>query len=74
MGQNVTLKRCVRSAYEIPETLIYGGPKWAEEEHYDIEATAAGPAGANDLTIMLRSFLAERFHLVLHRERRQMSG
>jgi uncharacterized protein (TIGR03435 family) len=74
MGRNVTLKRCIRGAYDIPETLIFGGPKWADEERYDIEATAAGPAGGRDLAIMLQSLLAERFHLVFHREQRQMSG
>lgn len=74
MGRNVTLKRCIRGAYDIPETLIFGGPKWVDEERYDIEATAAGPAGGNNLTIMFQSLLAERFHLAFHREQRQMSG
>jgi uncharacterized protein (TIGR03435 family) len=73
-GRNVTLKRCIRGAYDIPENLIFGGPKWADEERYDIEAKAAGPAGTNDMMIMLQSLLTERFHLVLHREQKQMSG
>ena len=74
LGRNVTVKRIIRSAYDIPETLIFGGPKWADEEHYDIEAKAAGPVNGRDLMIMLQSLLAERFHLVFHREQRQMSG
>jgi uncharacterized protein (TIGR03435 family) len=74
VGRNVTLKRIIRSAYDIPETLIFGGPKWADEEHYDIEAKAAGPVNGRDLMIMLQSMLAERFHLVFHREQRQISG
>jgi uncharacterized protein (TIGR03435 family) len=74
IARNVTLRRCIRGAYDIPETLILGGPKWIDEEHYDIEATAGGPAGGNELTIMLQSLLTERFHLAFHREPREIFG
>ena len=74
MGRNVTLKRCIRGAYDIPETLIFGGPAWVSEDRYDIDATAAGPARTPELTIMLQSLLADRFQLVFHRERREVSG
>ena len=67
MGHNVTLRRCIRGAYDIPETLIVGGPKWVDEDRYDIEAKAAGPAGNHDLMLMLQSLLEERLHLVVHR-------
>jgi uncharacterized protein (TIGR03435 family) len=74
IGSNVTLKRCIRGAYDVPETLIFGAPKWVDDERYDIEANTAGPASDAELMIMLQSLLAERFHLVFHREQRQMSG
>src|ERR1700722_3142542 len=73
-GTNVTLKRCIRGAYDIPKTLIFGGPKWVDEERYDIEAVAAGPAGGHDLMAMLQSLLADRFQLKFHRERREIAG
>jgi len=73
-GRNVTLKRCIRGAYDIPETLIFGGPAWAGEDRYDIEATAGGPAGNPELSIMLQSLLADRFQLGFHRERREVAG
>src|ERR1700728_2217002 len=44
-ARNVTLKRCIRGAYDVQESQIVGGPKWAGEDRYDIEAKAAGPAG-----------------------------
>jgi uncharacterized protein (TIGR03435 family) len=74
MGRNVTLRRCVRGAYDVPETLVGGGPKWADEDRYDIDATAAGPANDANLMIMLQSLLADRFQLVIHRERREVPG
>ena len=73
-GRNVTLKHCIRSAYNVPEALVFGGPKWVDEERYDIDAKAAGPAGDGEMMLMLRSLLAERFQLVLHRETRPLPG
>jgi uncharacterized protein (TIGR03435 family) len=73
-GRNVTLKRCIRGAYDIPETLIFNGPSWVGEDRYDIDATAASPARTPELTNMLQSLLADRFQLVFHRERREVPG
>jgi uncharacterized protein (TIGR03435 family) len=39
-GGNVTMKRCMRAAYDVPEAQIVGGPKWADEDRYDIGAKA----------------------------------
>jgi uncharacterized protein (TIGR03435 family) len=72
--RNATLKRLMRGAYNLPESLMFGGPKWLDDERYDVDAKAAGPAGDHDMMIMLQSLLAERFHLVVHRETRQMAG
>jgi uncharacterized protein (TIGR03435 family) len=74
VGTNVTLRRCIRGAYDLPETLIVGGSKWVDEERFDIQAVAGRPAGGDDLMAMLRTLLADRFHLVVHRETRDISG
>jgi uncharacterized protein (TIGR03435 family) len=73
-ARNVTLRRCIRGAYDIPEVQILGGPKWVDEERYDIDAKAAGPAGGTELMAMLQQLLAERFQLVFHRETRPLPG
>jgi uncharacterized protein (TIGR03435 family) len=73
-ARNVTLKRCVRGAYDVPESLVFGGPKWVDDERYDIEAKAVGPAGDHDLMVMLQSLLTERFKLAMHRETRTLPG
>jgi uncharacterized protein (TIGR03435 family) len=73
-GRNVTLKRCVRGAYNIPEAQILGGPKWVDDARYDIDAKAAGPAGDRELMAMLQQLLSERFKLAFHRETRQLPG
>jgi uncharacterized protein (TIGR03435 family) len=73
-ARNVTLKRCMRAAYDVPEPQILGGPKWIEDDRYDIDAKATGPAGDQELMAMLQSLLAERFKLVFHRETKALSG
>src|SRR6516225_67625 len=73
-AKNVTLKRCVRGAYDIPEPQVVGGPKWADQDRYYIEAKAAVPAGDHELMLMLQTLLADRFKLVLHREQRAIPG
>ena len=71
--RNVTLKRCVRGAYGVPEAEIFGGPPWVGEDRFDIVARAPGPAGDEELMSMLQTLLAERLRLILHRETRPVS-
>jgi uncharacterized protein (TIGR03435 family) len=73
-ARNVTLKRCIRGAYDVQESQIVGGPKWVDEDRYDIDAKAAGPAGERELMAMLQSLLSERFRLAFHRETRELPG
>jgi len=72
--QNVTLKRCIQRAYDVPDIQITGGPKWLNENRYDIEAYAGYPAGYNEVNEMLQRLLANRFRLTLHRETRSLQG
>jgi len=72
--RNVTLTRCIRGAYDVPEAQIFGGPKWVAEDRYDIDAKAPSRADDRDLMMMLRTLLAERFQLVFHRETRPLNG
>jgi uncharacterized protein (TIGR03435 family) len=73
-AKNVTLKRCVRGAYNIPEPQIVGGPKWFDQDRFYIEANTTMPAGDQDLMLMLQTLLADRFKLILHREQRPLAG
>jgi len=72
--RNKTLKDCIRLAYGVKVAQLPGGPKWAETERYDIEATAKGPAAEPQLMAMLQTLLKERFKLDFHRETRMVPG
>jgi len=71
-GRNVTLKQLIVGAYGLQPYQVFGGPGWLDVNEYDIEAKAAGPAGKEQLAIMLRALLAERFGLLAHRETREL--
>src|SRR5437016_1341336 len=68
-AKNVTLLFCIRIAYEVQDDQV-SGPSWLSTEQYDIAARTDAPVSQNQLRLMLRTLLAERFRLVLHREER----
>ncbi len=79
---NVSLMHLLTFAYDVPESRVSGGPKWMESERYDILAKPESAAGAsvtnpqgraaqNQARERLRTLLAERFNLVIHKETRE---
>ena len=70
------LGACIRWAYGFHQSQRYWpeGPSWMEPGidvvRYDILAKAAAPVTLAQLRLMMRSLLAERWKLVVHRESR----
>jgi uncharacterized protein (TIGR03435 family) len=71
-ASGVPLKQLIFEAYDMPYYRIFGGPPWLESEYYDLEATAGSAVSREQLKLMLRSLLADRFKLALHRETREL--
>jgi len=83
---NVSLRFLIYAAYALPDPWgprhnLAGGPDWVESERYDVEAKVEDDGSRRDLPavrrndeirLMLQELLAERFHLKLHRETRQL--
>src|SRR5258708_6329833 len=73
VARNATVKRLITVAYRIKHFQISGGPKWIDSDFFDIAATPAGPLAKPDqFQAMLQALLAERFHLVIRRETKEM--
>lgn len=66
-GRNVTLRRLVAEAYSLRMQQVVA-PGWADQNEYDLEAKADGPASKEQLRLMLRALLLERFQLAAHEE------
>jgi uncharacterized protein (TIGR03435 family) len=70
---NVTMASLLVQAFQIQGYAIVG-PEWLGSTRYEILATV--PAGANhdDVPLMLRRLITERFGLKFHREQKEMPG
>jgi len=71
--QNVTLWYCLSYAYGMKSYQMFG-PDWLRDARYAI--VAKGPAGTRreDLPKMMRTLLAERFHVKVHQETRELAA
>ncbi|HEY6507279.1 MAG TPA: TIGR03435 family protein, partial [Vicinamibacterales bacterium] len=70
---NIPLRMLIRTAYQIQDDQIVGGPSWVASDGFDIDATAneSGPPGPQFL-LRLQTLLAQRFSLVVHRETKDL--
>jgi len=80
---NITLKLLVQTAYQRPSTggpvaqlQMIGAPPWMDSDRYDVQATAdcsSGPVSREQLQLMVRSLVEERFQLKAHMETRELA-
>jgi uncharacterized protein (TIGR03435 family) len=69
--RDVTVDTCMKWAYHVQEAQV-AGPDSLRSERYDIQAKADGPVDEEQMRLMLRQLLADRFKLTFHRETRVM--
>jgi uncharacterized protein (TIGR03435 family) len=70
-AHNVTLKRLIFEAWQIPYSQITGGPAWINNDEYDIEAKAAQRASIEQMRLMLQTLLTERFKLQVRSQKKE---
>jgi len=71
VNRHVTLKGLIGTAYRLQGFRIAGGPGWIDTERYDVDGKTDDPkADFDQLRLMLRSLLEDRFGLKVHRETR----
>jgi uncharacterized protein (TIGR03435 family) len=71
--EHVTLKMLLMRAYQAKAQEIIG-PSWLDGAYFNIVATVPRGATREDVPIMFRNLLAERFKVVTHREPRLLPG
>jgi len=75
-----TVKVLLEWAYSIQPSEHSGGPSWIADDCYDVvakaeaNATAEGKVTDDQMKLMLRTLLADRFKLLLHRQRKELSA
>ena len=69
---NNSLRNIIRNAYNVQNYQIVGGPDWISTVRWDITAKAPDDAPPQELLLMLRTLLADRFKLAVRHETREM--
>jgi uncharacterized protein (TIGR03435 family) len=76
---NMPLRALITFAYQLQPFQLVGDPSWIRNENFDIVAKMEGdPApvppgqGADPLMLAMRTLLADRFTLAVHRETREL--
>jgi bla regulator protein BlaR1 len=66
------IEQAIQVAWGVEDYQVSGGPGWLGSDWYDIEAKAAlTDATKEDMTLMLRSLLTDRFKLRVHQETKE---
>jgi uncharacterized protein (TIGR03435 family) len=66
----IPLRLLILSAYRLSPYQIVGGPGWLDSDRFDIAAKAPDGSRPDQIPLMLRALLADRFKLVVHNETR----
>lgn len=70
VGTNLTLGQLIEQAYNIQPRELIGGPDWLRVDRFDVMATSGAEVSQDQMRLMLRSLLADRFQLQVERETR----
>ena len=71
---NVSVRFLVEYAYGVRDDQVSGGPSWLDTDRFEIVAKPPEGADTSEASKRLRtqSLLADRFHVVLHRQTREL--
>jgi len=70
--KNATMLDLIQTAWGVESEAVYGGPAWLEIDRFDIVAKSPKDAKDDNLKLMLRALLAERFGLETHSDNKPL--
>lgn len=68
---NMPIRVLLQQAYRLPNYQMQGGPAWIDSDRFDIAAKPPDGSQPDQLPLMIRALLIERFKLVAHRETKE---
>jgi uncharacterized protein (TIGR03435 family) len=71
-AENVWLRFLIQMAWNVKDFQVSGGPAWAASDRFDINAETPADVRFEEMRPMLQALLEDRFHLVLHRESKEL--
>src|SRR6185312_4327506 len=73
-AQNMTVWNLLRQTYGWRDSQMIGGPSWIKSDGFDIQAAPSAPVERDRAIEMLKTLLADRFHIRWHADTREMSA
>lgn len=73
VAKNIPLRMLIRSAYNVQDDQVIGGPEWIDSTKFDITAKSMDGVPLTAIGSELQSLLADRFHVSVHHEMRELS-
>jgi uncharacterized protein (TIGR03435 family) len=73
----ISLKNMIENAWNLTDDMLIGAPKWLDDDRFTIVAKAPSGAGEVDIEnvfLMLRALLKDRFKLEVHLEDRPINA
>ncbi len=70
---NANLRELIESAWSLEDYQVAGGPDWMLSARFDGEGKATETASREQLLLMLRSLLADRYKVAVHSETRELA-
>jgi uncharacterized protein (TIGR03435 family) len=71
--ENVAIRTLIEDAYQLKPFQLGSGPKWIDDEKFEVLARGSKAATTEQVRLMLQALLEDRFHLVLKRESREQT-
>src|SRR5262245_31932515 len=72
--RSISLRDLIAAAYGIENYQISGGPPWVDSDHFEIMAKSTGRASREQLLLMLRPLLSDRFRLEFHSATKEIAA
>jgi uncharacterized protein (TIGR03435 family) len=70
--RTATMVDLIAAAYGVEGDKVFGGPNWLELDRFDVTGKLPAGSSPDSQKAMLRTLLAERFHLVAHPDSKPM--
>jgi uncharacterized protein (TIGR03435 family) len=64
----------VSTAYGMDPERVYGGPNWLEMDRFEVIGKIPPGTKPEGLKLMLQALLAERFHLKVHQDKKELAA
>jgi len=72
-AENATLRTLIEEAYRMKPFQLTGGPRWIDQDRFQVIAKGAGSATGDQVWLMLQTLLEDRFRLALRRETKEQT-